>query len=136
MNVKNYTIYSDKMRLCVLNLTRIDLATKEDKARGLDKWAALFKAGTWEELKMLAQKDEIINEATSTIYQLSQEEKIRLQCEAREDYYRRQRSVQALLDKQADTIKEQGDTIKKQNYEIAQLKAKIAVLEQAQNQTP
>lgn len=41
---------------------------------------------------MLAQNNEYIKEASDTIYQLSQEEKIRLQCEAREDYYRRQRS--------------------------------------------
>lgn len=143
MNVKNYTIYSDKMRLCVLNLTRIDLATKEDKARGLDKWAALFKAGTWEELKMLAQKDEIINEATSTIYQLSQEEKIRLQCEAREDYYRRQRSVQAMLDDQASTIAQLTDVLAQKNAEIAEkdtenalLRAENKALKQTQNQTP
>lgn len=136
MNVKNHTIYSDKMCLCVLNLTRIDLATKEDKARGLDKWAALFKARTWEELKMLAQKDEIINEATSTIYQLSQEEKIRLQCEAREDYYRRQRSVQAMLDDQASTIAQLTDALAEKDSENARLRAKIAILEQAQNQTP
>ena len=39
---------------------------------------------------MLAQKDDTIKEASNTIYQLSQEGKIRLQCEAREDYYRRE----------------------------------------------
>ena len=43
---------------------------------------------------MSARQDEFIDEASDTIYQLSQDEMIRLQCEAREDYYRRQRSVQ------------------------------------------
>ena len=43
---------------------------------------------------MLAQKDDYINDASNTIYQLTQEEKIRLQCEAREDYYRRQNYVE------------------------------------------
>lgn len=31
LNVKNYTVYSDKLRLSVLDLTRTDLATEEDK---------------------------------------------------------------------------------------------------------
>lgn len=92
LNVKNHSVYSDKLHLSVLNLTKIELATEEDKAHRIDHWASLFKATTWEEIKMLAQNDEYIQEASTTIYELTQEEKIRLQCEAREDYYRRQRS--------------------------------------------
>lgn len=125
MNTKNHTIYSDKMHLYVLNLTRIDLATKEDQQSHLDDWASIFKAATWEELKMIAKQDEFINEACSTIYQLSQEETIRLQCEAREDFYRRQRSVQSMLDAKISkieslniTIEQQNATIEKQNTAI------------------
>jgi len=92
LNVKTFTKYSDKLRLSVLDLSQIPLATEEDKACGLNHWAALFKATTWEEIKLLAQNDKYINEASETIYQLTREEQIRLQCEAREDYYRRQRS--------------------------------------------
>ena len=44
LNVKNYTLYSDKLRLSVLDLTRIDLASKEDKHYHIDYWASLFKA--------------------------------------------------------------------------------------------
>lgn len=85
----------------VLDLKHTDLATKEDKLYHIDKWAALFKATTWEEIKMYAQKDEYMEEASKTIYQLSQDKNIRLQCEAREDYYRRQRSVQHYIEEQA-----------------------------------
>lgn len=118
MNIKNYTVYSDKIQLSVLNLTRKDLATKEDEKSHLHHWASFFKATTWEELKMLAKQDEFINEASATIYQLSQEEQIRLQCEAREDYYRRQRTIQYNLDKQKDTIESQNITIESQNVTI------------------
>ena len=111
LNAKNYTKYSDKLRLCVLNLTRIDLADEEDKRYHLDLWASLFKAVTWEELKMISKQDELINEASATAFQLSQEEMIRLQCQAREDYYRRQRSVQHMLDTQENTIKNQEQMI-------------------------
>ena len=76
------------MQLCVLNLSRIDLATAEDKHYQIDYWASLFKSTTWEEIKMLAKDNNYISDAASTVYRLSQEEMIRLQCEAREDYYR------------------------------------------------
>ncbi|MCH5264101.1 MAG: Rpn family recombination-promoting nuclease/putative transposase [Lachnospiraceae bacterium] len=99
LNVKNYIKYSDKLCLHVLDLTRTDLATEKDKQHQIDYWAALFKATTWEELRMLADKNESIAEAAETVYRLSEEEKIRLQCEAREDYYRCQRDAAILLER-------------------------------------
>lgn len=103
LNVKNFTKYSDKLRLSVLNLSQIQLATEEDKTWRLDHWASLFKATTWEEIKMLARNDEYISEASETIFQLTQEERIRLQCQAREDYYLRQRSTQDKMAKLTST---------------------------------
>ena len=126
LNVKNHTVYSDKIRLCVLNLTRIDLATEEDRQNNIDYWASLFKAATWEELKMLAEQNEFIDNASSTVYQLSQEESIRLQCEAREDYYRRQRSVQHHMDRQEEMINSQQEKIDFQQKEIATQQKEIA----------
>lgn len=130
MNVKNHTIYSDKIRLSVLNLTRIDLADEEDKKYHLDEWASLFKAATWEELKMLAKQDEFINEASATVYQLSQEEMIRLQCEAREDYYRRQRSVQHMMENQKEMIENQNAAIQELTDKNLSLKSEITSLQQ------
>lgn len=49
MNIKNYHKYSDKFTIHVLDLTKTDLAEKEDKYYHLDKWAKLFKALTWED---------------------------------------------------------------------------------------
>lgn len=49
MNVKTGKIYNDKFVLNVLSLNRIELATEKDGEWGLDRWAALFKAKTWEE---------------------------------------------------------------------------------------
>ena len=132
LNVKNYTLYSDKLCLSVLDLTHIDLATKEDKQYQLDYWAALFKSTTWEDLKMLAQNNEYIRQASETIYQLSQEEAIRQQCEAREDYYRRQKGINDELTSRENTIielkgtvAEQKDTIKEQKRIIEDLKNTI-----------
>ena len=115
LNVKNHTIYSDKLRLSVLDLTQTKLATEEDRACQLDHWASLFKATTWEEITMLAQKNEYISEATDTIYQLTQDEKIRMQCEAREDYYRTQRGWQDMLDEKAAMLNEMDIMLNEKN---------------------
>lgn len=144
MNVKNHTLYSDKFRLSVVDLTQIDLATEEDKLYGIDYWARLFKSTTWEEIKMLAENNEYIQEASDTIYQLSQEEQIRLQCEAREDYLRRQRSVQKQLAKaeaalatMEATLADKDATIADKDAEIANKDAEIAQLKaQLQQQLP
>ena len=121
-NVKNYIIYSDKLRLSVVDLTQIDMATEEDKLRGLDYWARLFKATTWEEIKMLAQNNSFLAEAVETVYQLSAEESIRLQCEAREDYYKQQRYIQHKMDRLAQLEEREAEIIK----HCAQMEATLA----------
>lgn len=86
MNVKNHHVYSDKFRLYVLDLSQTELATEEDRENTLYQWAKLFKAQTWEEIKMLAKENEYIEEAAMTMFDVSAEENIRLQCEARQRY--------------------------------------------------
>ena len=55
MDMNKHRIYSDKFQVNVLELKQVELATEEDKKWNLDFWAKLFKAGTWEELKMIAK---------------------------------------------------------------------------------
>ena len=110
-NIKNHIIYSDKLKLYVVDLTCIDRATEEDKLRGIYHWAKLFKAKTWEEIKMLAGSSTFLEEAAETAYRLSAEEKIRMQCEAREDYYRQQRYIQKQLDKLKELESREQDMI-------------------------
>lgn len=71
----------------MVDLSRIDLATEEDKAYQIDYWASLSKATTWEEIKMLASGNEYLDEASKTIFQLSADEQIRKRCRDREEYY-------------------------------------------------
>ena len=84
----------------------LNMATEEEKAYHIDRGASLFTATTWEEIKMLAQKDEYIKDAADTIYHLTREEKILLQCEAREDYYRRQNDARLLRERLTAALKE------------------------------
>ena len=74
----------------MVNLTQTELATEEDKANRIDYWARLFKAKTWEDLKMLAQNNEYLEEAANSIYQANAKEIVRQQCRAREDAERRE----------------------------------------------
>lgn len=70
---------------------------------------------------MLSQNNEYLKEASETVYHLTQEEKVRLQCQAREDYYRRMKGIQEKFE-QYKAEKIQSDA------EIAELKQQIAVL--------
>ena len=133
LNVKNSTLYSDKIQLSVLDLTHIHLATKEDKLYQIDYWASLFKAITWEEIKMLASKNEFIKEASETLYKLSKKDNIRLQCEARDDYYRRLRSTQLAMEEDKDTIERQEAEIERQSSEIERQAAIIQQKDSAYN---
>ena len=88
---RNHLLYTDKLTIGVLDLTNIALAGSLDRRYNIDKWATLFKSKTWEEIQMVAVKNKAIGEAAKTIYTLSEDERIRQQCEAREDYYKQKR---------------------------------------------
>jgi len=94
LNIKNHLVYSDKFVLSVVNLNQIELATEEDKAYNIDYWARIFKAKTWEELKMLAKDNEYLQEAAESLYVANADEIVRQQCRAREDAERLQRTLE------------------------------------------
>ena len=93
MNVKSHHIFSDKFTLSVVSLNQIELATEEDKAYGLDYWARLFKAKTWEELKMLAEHNEYLQAAADSVYEANADDVIQQRCRAREEYERHERTI-------------------------------------------
>ncbi len=93
INMKNHHIFTDKFTLSVVNLKHIDLATDEDQKWNIHYWASLFKATTWEELKMLAKQNPILENAVETIYELTADEFIREQCKAREKHIREMNTI-------------------------------------------
>ncbi|MGN0431508.1 MAG: Rpn family recombination-promoting nuclease/putative transposase [Lachnospiraceae bacterium] len=134
MNVKKHTIYSDKFILSVVDLTQIELATEEDKENQLDYWASLFKATTWEDIKMIAKNNSYFAEAAETMYQLSADEQIRLQCQARADFERQERSNRHQHEEEVASLKAEIVTLQETNTalreENAALKEKCAALEE------
>lgn len=98
LNIKNHHVYSDKFILNVIDLTKIDMATAEDQVWKIDYWAKLFKACTWEELKMIAEKDENLREASESLYKLNADDIVRQKCRAREDQLRLQRKMEQKIE--------------------------------------
>jgi len=77
LNVRTHAVYSDKFTLSVVQLNRTEYATEEDKAYGIDYWAKIFKAKTWEELKMLAKDNEYMEETVEALYVSNADEIVR-----------------------------------------------------------
>lgn len=112
INVKNHQTYSDSLTLHVIDLSRIDLATDEDKRYHIHEWAMLFKASTWEEIKMLASKDDYLREASETIFRMNADELVRKRCLDREEYYQDLRNYERKIEQ--DRIEYEQDL---RNYE-------------------
>lgn len=112
MNTENHQIYSDNLELRVLDLTQIDLATEEDKEYQIDYWAALFKTKTWEGMKMVAKKNEYMEEAAKTVFRMTAEEEVIKRCRDREDYYSDLRSYQKCIEEKDAEIERLRTRIK------------------------
>ena len=120
MNVKDHRIYSDNLVLRVVDLTQIDLATAEDRAFQIDYWAALFKSKTWEDIKMLAEKNEYLDEASKTMFQLSADEQIKKRCLDREEYYQDLRAYEKAIAKKDVIIAEKDNALSEKDSIISE----------------
>lgn len=140
LNIRDNHLFSDKLALGVVDLTHIELATPEDRSFQTDHWAKLFKATTWEEIKMIANNNECMQEATQALYECNADELIRQQCFAREEYNRYQRTIKkalkdateerdcalAALREKETALQEKDAALQEQNAEIARLRALLA----------
>lgn len=93
--------YTDDFAIYVLNLRQInnEKIIQKEKDTTVYQWAKLFKAESWEEIQMLAEKSEIFDECATELAQLTEDDKIRMQCEARNDYIARQKGLESRITK-------------------------------------
>ena len=122
---KNHNLYSDKLALSVLDLTKVNNATDEDKAYGIDKWARLFASKTWEDLHMLAQENSLFAEATKTVQQLTDDDAIREACFRRDEQLALEAYFKSTIAQQEAELKQKDSTIAEMSAEIAKLKAML-----------
>ena len=145
MDVVQYRIYSSKFAVNVLDLSHIELATQADKEWNLDFWARLFKAKTWEEMKMIAKDNEYFTEASNTLCDLYADFNVRERCRDREDYELEQKYLHDtiaqqesllvqkdnLLEQKNNTIMQQENMLTQKDDEIEEMKKKIQELTKA-----
>jgi predicted transposase/invertase (TIGR01784 family) len=130
MNTKNSNIYSDKFTLSVVDLSRIELATAEDKAYGIDQWAKIFKATTWEELKTMATQNTVFEDMAKSMFMYSCDKDVLEQCrkvEYDQKYVKHLNDENKSLKADNDELKASNaakdDLIAKQAAELAYYKA-------------
>ena len=111
MNLRNQKIYSDNFTLSVVNLKQIDKATEEDRKYGIDHWAQLFKATTWEAIKMLAAKNEYLAEASETMLQSYHDACVRTHYEALEEGRLRRRGLEIRLERAEAQLQEKDNAL-------------------------
>ena len=128
-NVKTGTIYNRNFCLRVLSLNQIELATEEDKRWHIDEWARLFKATTWEELKMIAEKDKVYSEAANSIYEQNSDETVRMMCEARKEAIFHEQYVQNKMESLEKQLSQKDEQLSQKEKQLSQ---KDSLIEQLQ----
>ena len=118
-NVKTGKLYSSKFSIHVVDLSQIELATEEDRAYGIERWASLFKATTWEDLRMISKDNSVLQQASNELYTINADEILRQQARARADAEFWERHTQAQLQKQAAIIQEQEEALQQKDATIA-----------------
>ena len=121
--------------MSVVNLNQIELATEEDRKYGIDHWARLFRATTWEAIKKMAQENEYISSAAETMFESSQDESMRYFLEGVEEANRIRRGqeirieqAEAALARKEALIAEKDATISEKDRHIAKIEAELTRL--------
>ena len=116
MNVKTHTEYTGKFEVRVLSLKNIEHASEAEKEEpnGVYQWAKLFAAQTWEELKMVAEKNERMQSFVGTVRQLSAEERVTQVCEARRKYLSDMATLKECLEDVTKQLEEETERAKKE----------------------
>ncbi len=125
-NVKNGTIYTDKLQLSVIELNHTELATDEDRLHDIDKWVAFFKTKTWKELKDMAATNQYMEAAADTIFELSSDENIRELCRRRAEFEAHERHNASEHARKDALIAEQRKLLAKKSDEIATKDSELA----------
>ena len=107
----------------MIELNHTELATQEDKAFEIDKWAKLFKAKTWEEIKMITKDNPSMNSTAESIYLSDADFLIREQCRRREDAIAHEKYQKELIESLQATIAKDKETIANLQAELDHYKS-------------
>ena len=115
----------------MLQLNQLGNPEDEKQMPEIYHWAQLFKATTWEEIRMLAEKNESIKKSIVTLKELTADEQAKMQMEARERY---RRDMVAALDfvreEKDEEIKVLKDDLQQVQEESAKFQKESARLQE------
>ena len=120
-----HKVFNDKFILSVLCLTQRNLATEEDRLWKIDTWAELFKAKTWEDIRMITQTNHTLTNAAESLFQYNSDDIIRQRCRAREDYERHERTVNKKIQDLTQALEESENTRQSYQQRIVELEAQL-----------
>ena len=122
----------------MLDLTQIDKATEEDKCFGIDRWAALFRTTTWEELRMITKNNKYMDDDAQVLLTMNSDQTIRDMCYFRERAEIEEKYRNDLIQKQEAELASQADALARKDNEIAEkdkeLSAQAAIITDLQAQ--
>ena len=130
LNVKNHSVYSDKFTLHVVDLTHIELATEEDKAWNINYWARLFTATTWEDVKMIAEKDIYMEAAAKEMYKFSADQMFEERCRARDDFMKQERTRNKIMKELTEALEARDKELETSNLKLHNALKEIEELKQ------
>jgi len=129
LDTMNHRVFSDKLVLSVVDLTQVNLATDEDKAYQIDRWAKIFKANTWEELRMLTRDNEYMEEVTKTLFNCNMDPKICKQCqdwEFEQKLIKMEENQRKKLELEAARLSNENTELTHKNTELANKNYELA----------
>lgn len=109
----------------MLDLSKIDMATSEDKRYHRDVWSRIFQSTTWGDLMAIAEEYKEFEPVVEQIDLLNADEAVRLHCEARERAIIHEQAMQRKLMSLEHTVKEKDVALKEKDAEIARLKNEL-----------
>ena len=115
-NIRTHAIYAPLLGLNVLSLNQINLATEEDRKSGLDDWARMFLAETWEEVQALARDREALQAVAETMYNVNADAKKRALFEARRKY----REIMTTTKNQLARLEKENEQYRQENDQFRQ----------------
>ena len=124
LNTKTHEPYSTDFGINVLQLNHTDNATQNDIDNNLVYWAKLFKATTWEEFKVLADGNEIIEEVGQLILELNTDDQTKELLEGRRRY--REQLATSYAAGEINATKKLNTVIEEKDAIIAEKEATIA----------
>ena len=125
-NVLDGYLYNSNFNLYVIELNSTDIATDDDIRSEMVTWVKLFKATTWEEIRMITKDNPSFESTAESIFISNADKNVVKRCREREDFYLEQEAREKEMAKLKQTIAEKDSTIAKKNSTIAEKDETIA----------